>query len=252
MPPVSSAPPELAQPPTPVRMPRPPARAAHRPWWRRRRVIVAGVVLLLVVLAVGAALALQPAPAAPPATDSSAAAPRLVARGVVRPLAQARVGTVSGGVLDQLSVAVGDRVQASAELGLVRPRTDAPVEVLTAPRAGTVLSVPVAVGDTLAPGAVVAIIADMSRLQVETTDLDEFLVPRIQPGQRVQLSVAALDNRALRGIVRTVAPRPETSSSGSGTTSDSYPVVVDITDAIPPDLRVGMGVRLVFEERPAP
>jgi len=162
------------------------------------------------------------------------------------------VGTVGGGVLDQLHVAVGDRVAASAELALVRPRTDAPVEVLTAPRAGTVLSEPVAVGDTLAPGAVVAIIADLSRLQVETTDLDEFLVPRIQPGQRVQMTVAALDNRALRGIVRTVAPRPETSSSATGTTSDSYPVVVDITDAIPPDLRVGMGVRLVFEERPAP
>jgi multidrug resistance efflux pump len=107
------------------------------------------------------------------------------------------------------------------------------------------------VGGKLAPGAVVLVIADMSKLQVETTDLDEFLVARIQPGQRVQLSVPALDNRALRGLVRTVAPRPETSSSATGA-SDSYPVVVDITDAIPTDLRVGMGVRLVFEERAAP
>jgi multidrug resistance efflux pump len=148
---------------------------------------------------------------------------------------------VSGGVLDQLAVAVGDRVAASAELGLVRPRTDSPVEVLTAPRAGTVLSVPASVGDTLAPGAVVVIVADVSKLQVETTDLDEFLVARIQPGQRVQLSIPALDNRALRGLVRTVAPRPETSSSAAGTTSDSYPVVVDITDAIPPRLAGGHG-----------
>jgi multidrug resistance efflux pump len=115
-----------------------------------------------------------------------------------------------------------------------------------------VLSVPVSVGDTLTPGAVVVVLADMSKLQVETTDLDEFLVARIQPGQRVQLSVPALDNRALRGLVRSVAPRPETSSSTTGTTADSYPVVVDITDAIPPDLRVGMGVRLVFEERTGP
>jgi hypothetical protein len=42
--------------------------------------------------------------------------------------------------------------------------------------------------------------------------------------------------------------RPESAVTGTAST-DSYPAVIDITDAIPPDLRVGMGVRLTFEER---
>jgi biotin carboxyl carrier protein len=231
--------PHVTEPP--VRIPLPPVRPRRTPWWRRRRVLIVAVVIALLGVIGVAVLATRPSASGPTsATDPAAVAPRLTARGVVRPLAQSRVGTVSGGVLDRLSVAVGDRVPAAAELGLVRPRSDAPVEVLTAPRAGTVTSVSASVGDTLAPGAVVTVIADLSRLQVETTDLDEFLVSRVFPGQRVTINVPALDNRQLRGIVRTVGLQPD---------GDSYPAVIDITDAIPPDLRVGMGVRLAFDER---
>jgi multidrug resistance efflux pump len=230
----------------PAPLPMPPALKRPRPWWRRRRTLLAVAALLAIgVLAVG--FAVRPGqPVAPSAEQpAAAAAPRLMARGLVRPLAQARVGTVNGGVLDRLSVNVGDKVPAATELAVVRPRSDAPVEVLTAPFDGTVLALPASVGDTLAPGATVAVVGDVRRLQVETTDLDEFLVSRVAPGGRVTLTIPALDNRQLRGIVRSVALRPE---PGAGSTeSDTYPTVVDITDAIPPDLRVGMRVRLAFD-----
>ena len=46
--------------------------------------------------------------------------------------------------------------------------------MLVAPWRGTITDIPVHVGDTVPVGAVVASMGDLSRLQVETTDVDEF------------------------------------------------------------------------------
>jgi multidrug resistance efflux pump len=69
-------------------------------------------------------------------------------------------------------------------------------------------------GDTLVPGAGVVLVADLSRLQVETTDVDEFLIGHISSGQSVALQIEALDRRELTGKVRTVSLQPQSTTGG--------------------------------------
>jgi biotin carboxyl carrier protein len=196
---------------------------------------------LLVVVAVVARQVSTAASPASPAPQPASSSGRLIAHGVVAPVSQARVGTLGGGVLLGLSVSIGDRVEASSELARVRGAAE--VEVLTAPFAGTVTGLLAHTGDTLVPGAGVVMVADLRRLQVETNDVDEFLIGRVQPGQSVTLQIEALDRRELTGRVRTVALQPQATSGGD----QHYPVTID-PGGIPPDLRPGMSVRVIFPD----
>lgn len=193
--------------------------------------IAAGIVLL------GRTVSVQPTRAAPTPT----AVPRAAARGQIRPIAQARVGTVGGGVVTRLAVAVGQKVAGQEELARVRGVGG--TEVVTAPWPGTVVQVPVQEGDTLPPGATVAVVADLSRLQVETSDVDEFLVGRLRPEQTVRLTVDALEGRQFWGRVVRVALLPERSELGD----EHYPVVIALSESSP-ELRIGMTVRLYLED----
>jgi biotin carboxyl carrier protein len=173
------------------------------------------------------------------ATPTAAANARLIAHGVVTPVSQARVGTLSGGVLLGVGVAIGQRVEAQVELA--RVQGPAALEVLTAPFAGTVTGLLAHTGDTLVPGAGVMLVADLSRLQVETTDVDEFLIGHISSGQSVALQVEALDRRELTGKVRTVSLQPQSTTGGD----QHYPVSIDLGGS-QPDLRPGMSVRITL------
>jgi biotin carboxyl carrier protein len=208
---------------------------------RRRRWQLIGGAGLLVVLLVGAAVWRQTAGAPPPPTPTPAPGPRYQAQGAVRPVAQARIGATGGGAVASLSVREGDRLTAQQEIARVSGPTG--TEVLVAPWAGTVTGVPVTTGDTLAPGATVATLADLTRLRVETTDVDEYLIARIRRGQPVAVRVDALDQRVLQGYVRSAALEPQPAPSGG----QHYPVVIDLAE-LPPELRSGMTVRLAFDQ----
>ena len=158
-------------------------------------------------------------------------------------LAQARVGTLSGGVVVRVAVKAGETVQEQQEIA--RVRGPAGVEVLTAPWAGTITSVPVQAGDSVAPGAAVATIGDLARLLVKTRDVDEFLIKDVAPGQPVALTVDALEGQVLRGVVRAAALQPEAGAGGDS----HYPVLVDLVDWTP-QMRLGMTVRVNFAPAP--
>ena len=212
----------------------------RRSSWRVRWAVI--VVGLLVVVGLVARQAATPPPqGAATATATVSTASRLVAHGVVAPVSQARVGSLGGGVLLRLSVALGDNVEAQTELARVRGTSE--VEVLTAPFAGTVTGVLAHTGDTLIAGATVVQVADLSHLQVETTDVDEFLIGHVQRGQSVSLQIEALDRRDLSGRVRAVALQPQTTPGGD----QHYPVTIDL-GSTPTDLRPGMSVRITFPE----
>ena len=212
----------------------------RRSSWRVRWAVI--VVGLLVVVGLVARQAATPPPqGAATATAPVSTASRLVAHGVVAPVSQARVGSLGGGVLLRLSVTLGDGVEAQTELARVRGPSE--VEVLTAPFAGTVTGVLVHTGDTLVAGATVVQVADLSHLQVETTDVDEFLIGHVQRGQSVSLQIEALDRRDLSGRVRAVALQPQTTPGGD----QHYPVTIDL-GSTPTDLRPGMSVRITFPE----
>jgi HlyD family secretion protein len=64
---------------------------------------------------------------------------------------------------------------------------------LTAPIAGTIVSVDIAPAETVVPGQVVIVLGDLSKYQVETTDLSERDVPRVQIGQSATVFIEALN-----------------------------------------------------------
>ena len=85
--------------------------------------------------------------------------------------------------------AEADRAQAlldSAQTTLAAQST------LVAPFDGTIVSVDIAPAETVVPGRLVITVGDLSRLQVETTDLSERDVPRVQIGQTASVFVEAL------------------------------------------------------------
>lgn len=63
---------------------------------------------------------------------------------------------------------------------------------LTAPFAGTVISVDIAPYETVTPGQIVMVLGDLSNYRIETTDLSERDVTRVQVGQPATVFIEAL------------------------------------------------------------
>lgn len=63
---------------------------------------------------------------------------------------------------------------------------------LTAPFAGTVISVDISPYETVAPGQVVMVVGDLSKYRIETTDLSERDVPDVKVGQPASVFIEAL------------------------------------------------------------
>ena len=64
---------------------------------------------------------------------------------------------------------------------------------LTAPFDGTIVSVDIAPAETVVPGQVVIVLGDLSKYQIETTDLSERDVIRVQIGQPANVFIEALN-----------------------------------------------------------
>jgi len=64
---------------------------------------------------------------------------------------------------------------------------------LSAPFAGTVVSVDISPAETVVPGQVVITLADLSKYQIETTDLSERDVTRVRVGQSANVFIEALN-----------------------------------------------------------
>lgn len=95
---------------------------------------------------------------------------------------------------------------SAAERALESARAFAAQTVLVAPFDGVVTAVNVAPGEVLGAAQTALILADLDRLQVETTDLSEQYIASIRPGQTVNVYIEALD-RDFKGQVMRIAPR---------------------------------------------
>jgi multidrug resistance efflux pump len=104
---------------------------------------------------------------------------------------------------------------------------------LVAPFSGTIGDLNVHTGEWVSPGQPVILMADLSHLRVETTDLNEIDVAQIKVGDRAIVSFDALPDVVVEGTVTRIAPKD---SEGSGV---NYPVVIEL-DEIPTGLRWGM------------
>jgi len=113
---------------------------------------------------------------------------------------------------------------------------------LRAPRDGTVAELNLKVGERVAPGAAVVVLADLSGWQVETDDLTEIDVPGVSVGQPVTIKVDALPELTLKGEVESIGSLFQ-EKSGDVT----YPVKIKLIDS-DPRLRWGMTVAVTFEK----
>jgi multidrug resistance efflux pump len=111
---------------------------------------------------------------------------------------------------------------------------------LTAPFDGTVVELYVNSGEMVSPGAPVLLLADLSTLQVKTTDLNEVDVARVQVGDTVKVSFDALPDTVVTGKVSEISLK---NAVGSGV---YYDVFITL-DEIPEGLRWGMSAFVEIE-----
>jgi HlyD family secretion protein len=140
---------------------------------------------------------------------------------------------LSGPSAEAINVVEAQVQQAKAALEATQVALDQ--TTLRTPFAGTVAVLEVSVGETVLPGQTVLTLADLSHLQVETTDLSERDVDNVAVGQQATVYVEALGLEIAGRVVRIAN---QASKIGGDVV---YTVIVEL-DEQPPDLRWGMSV----------
>ncbi len=143
--------------------------------------------------------------------------------------------------LDELTNGSGDAERRAAEISVEQARLDleeAQIQLaqaqLTAPMAGTILSVDVEVGQQVTAGTSAVTLADLNALEL-TVNVAEVDIGDIQVGQAAEITVDALPDEVFNGVVARIAPSSE---SESGVVN--YPVTIQLTDTDLAGIRPGM------------
>jgi multidrug resistance efflux pump len=136
-----------------------------------------------------------------------------------------------GATAEQIALATAQVAQAEAALQAARVAVEQ--AELRAPFASTISALTISPGETVAPGQAVLALADLSHLQVETTDLSERDVARVALGQDAIVYVEALGEE-IEGRVVGIAPQSTTIGGDV-----VYTVYVELREQLP-GLRWGM------------
>jgi RND family efflux transporter MFP subunit len=107
-----------------------------------------------------------------------------------------RVGTDEAHL--ESAQAEADRAQALLDSAKTILTTQS---ILVAPFDGTIVSVDISPAETVVPGGVVVTMADLSNFQVETKDLSERDVPRVQIGQTARVFIEPLNDEFTGKVV---------------------------------------------------
>jgi HlyD family secretion protein len=124
-----------------------------------------------------------------------------------------------------------------AQLALAAAQADLASAVLLAPFDGVVSMVPASVGEWAAPGATVVELLDVSRWRIETKNVGELEIGRVQVGQEVLVRVNAFRDETLHGHVVTISP---VAVVQQGDTTYTLMIELEPTDL---NLRLGMTVQ---------
>ena len=146
---------------------------------------------------------------------------------------QARLDLLEAGARPE-DVAVAEAAVAQARAGLDAATAMMAQAELAAPFDGTVSAVWHRAGEIVQSGQDVLALGDPGAMRVETTDLRETDVGRLQIGQKVDVTFDALPNRAFQGTITRIAPMANTDKG-----SVNYTVIVELDD-VDPALRWGM------------
>jgi multidrug resistance efflux pump len=108
---------------------------------------------------------------------------------------------------------------------------------LKAPFNGTIAELSIHSGEWVLPGQPVLLLADIDHLRIETTDLSERDIPKVEIGQPVTVFIKAL-NQNVEGHVSAISPLADTLGGDV-----VYKTTIDL-DAPVPGLREGMSVEV--------
>lgn len=147
--------------------------------------------------------------------------------------AQAGVSLVQSGATDE-EIAMAEARVESAQAALEAARTELEKATIEAPFAGTVGKVQVRAGELAQPGQPLLMLGKIDNMHVETTDLRETDVTRVDVGMPVEVNFDALPDTTFEGRITSIEPM---SSVEQGSTNYTVDVAVENLD---PRLRWGM------------
>jgi HlyD family secretion protein len=148
-------------------------------------------------------------------------------------VARAQLEQAQAGVTDE-EIALAETEVAQAQLALQEAQLRLGRCQRHAPFAGTVGMVDVREGEQVAQGVPVFTLGDLSTLRVETTDLDEIDVAKVEVGQSVDVTFDAFPDRVFKG--RVVRIDPMARSGGGGV---NYTTIIELQE-LAPEIRWGM------------
>lgn len=152
--------------------------------------------------------------------------------------AQAKLTTTTTGATAE-DVAISKAQVEQARLNLQQAEQTLTYAVLNAPHDGTVLSVSANPGEWVTSNGQVAVLADLSRLEINSP-LSELDIVRVAKGQQCIIQVDALSETRLRGHVERLAPAA-TIQQGVA----NYPTVI-VLDQSDPKVRPGMSANVTI------
>jgi HlyD family secretion protein len=117
--------------------------------------------------------------------------------------AQAQVDLLQAGVRDE-EIAAAAAAVAGAEAALQQARASLVDTELRAPFAGSLAALHVKPGEQVVAGTPVAELADLAAWQVETDDLTELDIVKVQEGDRVLVTFDAVEDLELPGTVERI------------------------------------------------
>jgi multidrug efflux pump subunit AcrA (membrane-fusion protein) len=133
-----------------------------------------------------------------------------------------------------VSAAKGSLEQANAQLAAAEIR---------APFSGVIVEIYANNYENLTPGQPVFLLADLTKMQVVTIDLNEVDAARLKPDDHAFITIDALPGVTLEGTIERIA---EKASGGSGV---YYTAVIDIPE-IPDGVRWKMSAFVEFKPKP--
>lgn len=140
-------------------------------------------------------------------------------------------------VENDLTLAQAQLDAARARLSLAQAQLAR--RAIVAPFSGVVAAVQLGAGEWATMGQPVLVVADLSHLRVETTDLSEQDVPEVAVGQPVTVFFKAL-NQEVSGHVLTISPLADTLGGDI-----VYKTTIEL-EALPTGLRAGMKAEVRF------
>jgi multidrug efflux pump subunit AcrA (membrane-fusion protein) len=128
-----------------------------------------------------------------------------------------------------------------AETALAQAKASRRSATIVSPIAGVVVSTSGNIGETIVASTAVVVVADLTTLRVETTDLDEAGAAMLKTGMPTKIRINAFTDKELTGKVDEIASVATTTASG-----DANYVVIITLDQPDPSLKIGMTARVEF------